>query len=89
MDDPANGSVHFAATIRRGDFVLALSTGVTVPAMARLMREALDSLLPTDIEQWMALGQAQREQWLRERTPMNERLPLLAAAINRLHGDTA
>ena len=87
VDDPTNGSANFAATIRRGDLVLAISTGGTVPAMARLMREALELLLPTDIEQWMSLGQSERERWLRERIPMNERLPLLAAAINRLHGD--
>ena len=87
VDDPRNGSANFAATIRRGDLVLAISTGGTVPAMARLMREALELLLPTDIEQWMSLGQSERERWLRGRIPMNERLPLLAAAINRLHGD--
>lgn len=88
VDDPANGSANFAATIRRGDLVLAISTGGTVPAMARLMREALETLLPADIEQWMSLGQSERERWLRERIPMNERLPLLAAAIQRLHGDS-
>jgi len=87
VDDPTNGSANFAATIRRGDLILAISTGGTVPAMARLMREALELLLPPDIEQWMSLGQSERERWLRERIPMNERLPLLAAAINRLHGD--
>jgi len=87
VDDPKNGTANFAATIRRGDLLLAISTGGTVPAMARLLREALEFLLPTDIEQWMSLGQSERERWLHEQIPMNERLPLLAAAINRLHAD--
>jgi len=85
VDDPANGSAHFASTIRRGDLVLAISTGGTAPAMARLMREALEYVLPAEIEEWLLLAQTERSRWLRERIPMAERSPLLAAVITRLY----
>jgi uroporphyrin-III C-methyltransferase/precorrin-2 dehydrogenase/sirohydrochlorin ferrochelatase len=86
VDDPSNGSAYFAATIRRGDFVLAISTGGTAPALARLMREALEQVLPVDIEAWISLAQTERVRWMRERIPMAERFPLLAAAIMKLYG---
>ncbi len=86
VDDPANGSAYFAATIKRGDFVLALSTSGKAPAMARLMREALETVLPEDIEEWLSLAKTERERWLREKIPMSERLPLLVAAILARHG---
>jgi uroporphyrin-III C-methyltransferase/precorrin-2 dehydrogenase/sirohydrochlorin ferrochelatase len=86
VDDPRNGSAYFAATIKRGDFVLALSTSGTAPAMARLMREALESVLPEDIDEWLALAQHERQQWLRDKIPMSDRLPLLVAAIMARYG---
>lgn len=85
VDDPANGSAHFAATIRRGDFVLAISTGGTAPAIAKLVREALQEVLPSDLDSWMSLAKAERARWMRERVPMADRLPLLAASIIRLY----
>jgi uroporphyrin-III C-methyltransferase/precorrin-2 dehydrogenase/sirohydrochlorin ferrochelatase len=86
VDDPVNASAYFAATVKRGDFVLALSTTGTAPAMARLMREALEALLPEDIDEWLALAKGERERWLRDKIPMSDRLPLLVAAILARHG---
>jgi uroporphyrin-III C-methyltransferase / precorrin-2 dehydrogenase / sirohydrochlorin ferrochelatase len=86
VDDPPNGTAHFTSTIRRGDLVIALSTGGTAPAMARLLREALEVLLPPDIDKWMSTAQAERNRWLRKQVPMTRRVPLLAEAICRLYG---
>jgi uroporphyrin-III C-methyltransferase/precorrin-2 dehydrogenase/sirohydrochlorin ferrochelatase len=86
VDDPPNGTAHFASTIRRGDLIIALSTGGTAPAMARLLREALEVLLPPDIDKWMSMAHAERNRWLRRQVPMARRVPLLAAAICRLYG---
>ena len=86
VDDPANGTAHFTSTIRRGNLVIALSTGGTAPAMARLLREALEVLLPPDMNKWMSTAQAERNRWLRKQVPMARRVPLLAAAICKLYG---
>jgi uroporphyrin-III C-methyltransferase / precorrin-2 dehydrogenase / sirohydrochlorin ferrochelatase len=86
VDDPSNGSAHFVSTIRRGDLVLTLSTGGTAPAMARLLREAIEVLLPPDLDRWMTMAQTERRRWLRSQIPMARRVPLLAAAICGLYG---
>jgi siroheme synthase-like protein len=86
VDDSPNGSAHFTSTIRRGDLVLALSTGGMAPAMARLLREAIEDLLPSDFDKWMSTALAERKRWLRKQVPMARRAPLLAAAICRLYG---
>ncbi len=85
VDDPKNASAYFASILRRGDLTLAFSTRGKVPAMARLLREAVDDLLPTDLENWLELAKTERQRWLRERVPIQERLPLLAAVISRLY----
>lgn len=85
VDDPANGTAYFGGTLRRGDITIAISTGGKVPALARLLRQALDELLPPDLEQWLQLAKEQRQRWLREQIPMSERLPLLAEAVLKLY----
>ncbi len=86
VDDSPNGSAHFSSVIRRGELVLALSTGGTAPAMACLMREAIEVLLPPEIDKWIAMAQVERKRWLRKQVPIARRVPLLAAAICKLYG---
>ena len=53
--------------------------------MAGLLREALEAMLPDDLERWSGEARRLREGWRAEGTPMAERRPLLLAALNRLY----
>jgi uroporphyrin-III C-methyltransferase/precorrin-2 dehydrogenase/sirohydrochlorin ferrochelatase len=87
VDDPENASALFGGVVRRGNVTLAISTGGCAPGLVRLLREALDDLLPLDIIAWIELARSERQQWLRRQTKMADRVPLLAAAISRLYGE--
>src|SRR5258705_6456042 len=47
-DDPANCTFILPALVRRGDLTVAVSTGGTSPALARAIREELESYLTDD-----------------------------------------
>jgi hypothetical protein len=49
------------------------------------LREALEALLPDDLDRWMACAKESRREWLAARVPMAERRPLLLDALNRLY----
>ncbi|HLF71058.1 MAG TPA: bifunctional precorrin-2 dehydrogenase/sirohydrochlorin ferrochelatase, partial [Dehalococcoidia bacterium] len=49
-DDPANCDFILPAVVRRGDVVIAASTGGTSPALARRLREELTAFLDEDYE---------------------------------------
>jgi siroheme synthase-like protein len=71
--------------IRRGDVEVAISTGGLAPALAGLVREALDALLPNDLEKWTEVARRAREQWKAARVPIAERRPLLLRALDRIY----
>ena len=48
-DDPARCDFHLPAIVRRGDLVVAVATGGTSPALARLVREELELYLGPDL----------------------------------------
>jgi uroporphyrin-III C-methyltransferase / precorrin-2 dehydrogenase / sirohydrochlorin ferrochelatase len=50
------------------------------------LREALDEVLPADLDRWMAEADRQRAIWRREQIPMAARKPLLLQALNELYG---
>jgi siroheme synthase (precorrin-2 oxidase/ferrochelatase) len=60
-----------------------------VPALAGLLREALDALLPEDLERWIEIAKRERAAWKQARVPMTERRPLLLRALDRLYGGAA
>jgi uroporphyrin-III C-methyltransferase / precorrin-2 dehydrogenase / sirohydrochlorin ferrochelatase len=66
---------------RRGVFVYA----VDAPALAGALREAIDALLPADLDRWSACARDLRLDWKRSGVPMAERRPQLIEALKRLY----
>ena len=85
VDDLENASAYAGAIVQRAGVTIAMSTDGEAPALAGLMREALEMLLPEDLDQWMASAQNARRAWLAERVPMAERRPMLLQALNDLY----
>jgi uroporphyrin-III C-methyltransferase/precorrin-2 dehydrogenase/sirohydrochlorin ferrochelatase len=85
VDDPASATAYLGGVVRRGDVEIAISTGGVAPALAGLLREALDAVLPDDLERWIELAAVARRQWQRERVPIAARRPLLLRALDRLY----
>jgi uroporphyrin-III C-methyltransferase/precorrin-2 dehydrogenase/sirohydrochlorin ferrochelatase len=85
VDDPANASAFLSGTIRRQGVTIGISTSGEAPALTALVREALDTLLPDDLNRWMAEARRQRAIWRRDRVPMSDRKPRLLEALNGLY----
>ncbi|HXJ19940.1 MAG TPA: bifunctional precorrin-2 dehydrogenase/sirohydrochlorin ferrochelatase [Polyangia bacterium] len=85
VDDPSAASAYGAGTLRRGGVTVAVSTDGRAPALAGLIREGLDELLPVDLADWSAEAERQRASWRAALTPMTARRPLLLEALNRLY----
>lgn len=87
VDDPAHGSVYTGGVVRRGGVTIAVSTEGRAPALAGLLREALETVLPEDVGGWVEAGAALREEQRKARVPMAARRPLLLEALNRLYAE--
>jgi siroheme synthase-like protein len=85
VDDLASASAYAGAVVRRAGVTLAISTDGDAPALAGLVREALEALLPDDLDEWMAAAREARRRWLADGVPMEERRPLLLRALNDLY----
>jgi uroporphyrin-III C-methyltransferase/precorrin-2 dehydrogenase/sirohydrochlorin ferrochelatase len=85
VDDMANATAYMGAIVRRAGVTMALSTDGEAPALAGLMREALEALLPDDLDAWVTCAQAARRDWLARGVPMAERRPLLLEALVALY----
>ena len=85
VDDPATASVYTGGVVRRDDVTVAISTGGRAPALAGLLREALESLLPPEVGAWSEVAEWERQEWKHARIPMAERRPLLLRALNALY----
>jgi uroporphyrin-III C-methyltransferase / precorrin-2 dehydrogenase / sirohydrochlorin ferrochelatase len=86
-DDPPAATAFAGSVARRGPITIAVSTGGAAPALAALVREGLESLLPDDLERWADTAREARGRWRAEAVPMDQRRPLLLAALNRLYSD--
>ncbi len=84
VDDPANATAFAGSGFKRGPVTVAISTGGEAPAMARVMREALEQLVGRDVEDWTALAAKLRQEWKRDLVPMEERRDLLLETLARL-----
>jgi siroheme synthase-like protein len=85
VDDPSHASAYAGSVVRRAGVTVAFSTDGRAPALAGLLREALDAWLPADLETWMAVSDEVRRQWKRDGVPMEERRPMLLETLNRLY----
>jgi uroporphyrin-III C-methyltransferase/precorrin-2 dehydrogenase/sirohydrochlorin ferrochelatase len=85
VDDPSHASAYAGSVVRRAGVTIAFSTDGRAPALAGLLREALDAWLPMDLAEWMAASDEARREWKRRRVPMEERRPLLLETLNRLY----
>jgi len=89
VDDPSAATAYAGGVVRRGAVTLAISTGGEAPALAGLLREALEAVLPDDLTTWLATARDERERWRASGAPMERRRPLLLQALNRLYQDDA
>ena len=81
----AAATAYLGGVVRRGDVEIAISTGGLAPAIAGLLREALDAVLPHDLDRWMDIAKQARAEWKAARVPITERRPLLLRALHRLY----
>ena len=85
VDDPPNATAYLGGTIARGGVTVAFSTGGQAPALAGLLREAFDELVPADIEQWLTRANHLRQQQKADGVPMIERRPKLLETLNEIY----
>jgi uroporphyrin-III C-methyltransferase / precorrin-2 dehydrogenase / sirohydrochlorin ferrochelatase len=85
VDDTSSASAYLGGVIRRGEVTVAISTNGIAPALAGLLREALDAILPVDLERWIEIARRTRLEWKRTEVPMSQRRPLLLRALQNLY----
>lgn len=89
VDDPAVATAYLGGVVRRGPVEIAISTGGLAPALAGLLREALEAVLPADLERWIEIAKAERRAWKQAAVPITKRRPLLLRALDRLYAGAA
>lgn len=91
VDDPDNASAYLGGVVRRAGVTLAISTDGRAPALAGLLREGLEAVLPeADLARWVAAAERERRSWRDRNVPMEQRRPLLLDALIRQYsGETA
>lgn len=87
VDDPPNATAYLGGVVRRSGVTIAISTDGRAPALAGLLREALDAWLPADLDEWLAISDEARRAWREQLVPMAQRRPQLLEALNRLYAD--
>jgi uroporphyrin-III C-methyltransferase/precorrin-2 dehydrogenase/sirohydrochlorin ferrochelatase len=85
VDDPPNATAYLGGVVRRSDVTIAISTGGRAPALAGLLREAIDAWLPHDLDAWLEAADEARREWKRDGVPMERRRPMLLETLNRLY----
>lgn len=85
VDDPAQASAYLGGVLRRDGVTLAISTDGQAPALAGLIREGLEAVLPDDLSRWLSAARRERRKWKARRVPMPQRRPQLLRALNRLY----
>jgi uroporphyrin-III C-methyltransferase/precorrin-2 dehydrogenase/sirohydrochlorin ferrochelatase len=87
VDDPDNASLYLGGVVKRGGVTLAVSTEGLAPALAGLLREALEAVLPEELDGWVAEARRVRAEQKAKGLPMSERRPRLLRALNALYAE--
>jgi len=87
VDDPESASAFTGGVLRRGAVTIAVSTDGEAPALAGLVREGLDALVPEEIEDWVREARALRRSQRADGVPLSARRPLLLRALNDLYAE--
>ena len=87
VDDPPNATAYLGGVVRRGAAAIAISTGGRAPALAGLLREGIDALLPdrATLESWADEGDALKVTWRATGVPMEARRAQMAGVIARAY----
>jgi len=85
VDHPSAGSAYLGGVVRKGGVTLAVSTDGAAPALAGLVREGLEALLPGELADWTETASSARAGWRAAGVPIHERRPLLLRALNALY----
>ncbi len=85
VDDPPNATVYLGGVVRRAGVTVGISTEGAAPALAGLLREAIDAMLPHDLDAWMLRAHELRRGWRERQVPMPLRRPELLEALNALY----
>lgn len=85
VDDPANASAYCPGVIRKGGATIAVSTEGGAPALAGLLREGIEAVLPDDLAAWRELAERLRREWKARSVPMAQRRPLLLERLVALY----
>jgi len=89
VDDTDAATAYLGGVLRRGDVTLAISTDGRAPALAGLLREALEALVPDDVESWAEVAHELRKHWKADGVAIARRRPLLLRALNELYREAA
>ena len=85
VDDPEAASAYLGAVLRKGGATVAISTEGRAPALAGLLREGLERVLPDDLAAWVTSAERLRVRWREDRVPIAARRPLLLRALEELY----
>ena len=85
VDEAEEATAYSGGVVRRGQVTVAISTAGQTPALAALLREAFEGLLPDEVAEWAELGRRARLRWRATRVPLSDRRPLLWQALDRLY----
>lgn len=85
VDDPEGASAYTGGVLRKGGATIAVSTEGRAPALAGLLREGLEAVIPEEIATWVEQAQALRVRQRAQGIPLAERRPLLLEALNGLY----
>jgi len=87
VDDAEPASAYMGGVFRRGGVTIAVSTEGRAPALAGLLREALEAAVPEDVEAWVDVARRLRQEQRATGVPMADRRPRLLRALNRLYAE--